>query len=134
MDNFIKTVIDILQVWVVISFGILYATWLFFTAIMRLREMKDAGKLTLTGTPVNYALAMPALVIGLVLDALANWIFFTVIGLELPKPKEVLSTWRMNRWYRSTDKSMLARWRHGVAVFFGVQILDDIDPSGKHIK
>lgn len=108
--------------------------------------MRDAGNLSFRARPVNASLGYFTLLVGAVLDVVANIIFFTAIGLELPqfkmrsgliaffKESEWLSTARMCRWYPATDDRIISRWRAGVAKFFGEQILDDIDPDGPHIK
>jgi hypothetical protein len=109
-------------------------TWVLFGTVMRLREVKDAGNLTFRKRPVNFVLGYLALLIGVLLDVYDNLAFFSVIGLELPKWGEWLSTARLCRWYPADDGRLISRWRAGVARFFGEQILDDIDPDGNHVK
>jgi hypothetical protein len=123
--------IDFINSWAVFSSILLYTVWLFFTAVMRLREVKDAGNLSFRSRPVNATLGYFTLLVGALLDVLANFVFFTVIGLEMPK--EWLSTARMCRWYSDKGDSLMSRWRAGIARWFGVQVLNDIDPDGNHI-
>jgi hypothetical protein len=125
--------IHFIKDWALFSAILLYTVWLFFTAVMRLREVKDAGNLTFARRPVNAILGYFTLLIGAILDVVLNFAFFTVIGLEIPKRGEWLSTARMCRWYECTDVTIAAQWRRDVAKFFGAQVLDDIDPDGKHI-
>lgn len=124
----------------------IYITWVFYTAVMRLRMVRDAGKLTFKHTPVRVTFAYLTLFVGLILDTLVNLIICTVIGFELPKlelridlrtflkESEWLTTARLNRWYASTETNLIWRWRRGLAKLFGEELLDDIDPDGKHIK
>lgn len=114
------------------AIALMYATWVFFAAVMRLRDVRDAGKLVFSAHPVRFIFAYATLFIGLILDTLVNWLVCTVIGLELPK--EFLTTARLNRWYSSTDESVIARYRKVLAKWFGEELLDDLDPDGKHIK
>lgn len=118
--------------WCAISLGLIFITWIFFLAIMRLREMRDAGKLAWKVSPILCVSAYLALAIGLVLDALVNWIICTVVLFEFPK--EVLTTTRLNRWYHSTDTSWYTRNVRMWWVRFGQIMLDAADTDGQHIK
>jgi len=125
---------------------LVYITWVYYTAVMRLREVRDAGKLELKRNPIRVAFAYATLLIGLVLDTIVNLIACTLISGELPKielhkglrgflrESEWLTTARLNRWYSSSDDSLIWRWRSGVAKWTGAELLDDIDPDGKHVK
>lgn len=118
----------------IIAYSILlmYITWVFFTAVMRLREVRDSGRLEFTNHPIRFIFAYVTLFAGLLLDTAVNWIICTVIGIEFPK--EFLTTARLNRWYSSTNESGLARYRKLLAKWFGEELLDEIDPDGKHVK
>ncbi|HEY6019803.1 MAG TPA: hypothetical protein VIY48_07830 [Candidatus Paceibacterota bacterium] len=111
----------------------MYITWVFFTAIMRLREVRDAGKLAFWPHPVRFVFAYLTLSVGLMLDTAVNWIICTPLGLEFPG--EFLTTARLNRWYSAPDDGkLITQWRRELAKWFGDELLNDIDPDGKHIK
>lgn len=118
--------------WLLTEVVLIFVTWVFFAAVMRFQMLRDAGKLEFSRHPLRWVMAHIALAIGLVLDTLVNWRFCTIAGMEIPK--EFLTTARLNRWYGSTDTGLLARWRRWLAGYFGDELLDDVDPSGKHIK
>lgn len=101
---------------------LVYALWLFYLAVMNLRQAKLAGRLS----KVALAFGTPLLFLGLLLDFLANVLVFTVIMLDLPR--ETLVTDRLKRYARGPDG-----WRKSLALWFADHLLDDFDPSGKHI-
>jgi hypothetical protein len=125
-------VIQFIKDWALLSFLLLNATWVYFGFIMRLRQVRDEGKLTFKNTPFAFALGYAHLFIGLVLDVLVNWVFCTIAGLEFPK--EFLTTSRWIRWFDLPQTTLLNRWRKGVANWFSAHFLDDVDPDGNHIK
>lgn len=105
------------------SLGIVYALWVFYLAVMNLKRAKDAGRLSraaqLFGTPV--------LVVGYALDFVANVGPFTIFMLD--PPRETTVTARLTRYARGG-----AGWRKRFALWFADDLLDDYDPSGRHIK
>lgn len=103
------------------GFFLIYALWLFYLAVMNLKRVKDAGKLTKPALILGY----PILIIGYVLDFLSNILVMTVLLLELPR--ELLVTQRLKR-----HKDLLT-WRGKVARWFGDNLLDQFDPDGKHL-
>ncbi len=103
------------------GFALLYATWIFYLAVMNLKRAKDAGKLTMPAMVMGY----PVLFVGLALDCLLNLTVCTILFLELPR--EGLVTARLKRLVASTGwRAVLARW-------FAASLLDAFDPSGKHV-
>lgn len=114
------------------SVGLIYITWVFFLAVMRLREMRDAGKLGWNASHILCVSAYLVLGVGLVLDALVNFFVCTVVLLELPQ--EALTTTRLNRWYHSTDTSWYTMNVRKKFVRFGQIMLDAADTDGQHIK
>ena len=84
---------------ILITLAYTYLTWVFFVAIMRLKELRDFGILTKESNPVVWYLGVFTLIIGLVLDFAVNMIPMTIVGLELPK--ESLVTQRLTRWHKS---------------------------------
>jgi hypothetical protein len=110
--------------WVVEYFiAFLFTFWLtyvFYAAVIMFRNMRDAG--TLEGlTPAVIVMIKLALYVGLVLDAILNWVFLTAAFWEFPK--EVLSTFRVKRFYWGEEG-----WRKKRAVWFAKNWLLPIDP------
>ena len=98
-----------------------YALYVFYSAVMNIKRVRDMGKLTTLGKVFGY----PTLVIGLVLDLLVNVFVMSFILLEIPQEFTVTS--RLKRHHEeSTD------WRLSVVLFFE-PLLDPLDPSGDHI-
>lgn len=104
-----------------------YLLYVFYAAVMSIKRVRDAGKLTLMGKVLGY----PTLFIGLVLDLLVNVFVMTVVMLEIPREMTVTS--RLKRHHlESIGDSWLNKWRMSVVKFFE-PILDPIDSSGDHI-
>lgn len=120
--------------WAWSSIKLVFGTWIYFLAIMRLREMRDAGKMDYSVSPTLFICGRIALVIGLVMDVLVNYIVASVILMELPKLKEPLTTARLIRWYHSTDTSWWTIHVRKQFVKFGQTMLDSADTTGQHIK
>ena len=91
--------------------------WLIFVAMMRLREVRDAGKLTLAQKILGY----PVLFFGLALDFILNVIVGSLVFLELPR--EMTLSARL--WRLSNGDG----WRRKPALAIRVNLLDSIDPS-----
>lgn len=104
------------------GFGLSYALWVFYLAVMNLKRVKDAGKLG----KAALALGTPVLLVGFVLDLLVNVLVFTVILLEIPQ--ETTVTARLKR-----HKLESTGWRLKVTNWFASELLDHFDPSGTHI-
>lgn len=111
---------------------LIFGTWIYFLAIMRLREMRDAGKMDYSLSPTLFILGRVALIIGLVMDVLVNILVATPILMELPK--EWLTTARLCRWHHSTDTSWYTRNVRLRFVRLGQIMLDAADTTGQHIK
>lgn len=99
---------------------LVYALWVFYLAVMNLKRAKDAGSLR----PWAKRLGAPVLLVGYLLDVLANLIVFTVLMFEWPR--EWLVTDRLKRHKLGTG------WRSNVAQWFCRDLLDTFDPSGCH--
>lgn len=97
--------------------------WLYFTAVMRLQQVRDAGALTRAQTVVAYTV----LIEGLVIDVLFHLIFGTLIFLELPARNEWTLSARL--WRLSNGPPS---WRQRLALKIRKGLLDSIDPSGVH--
>jgi hypothetical protein len=101
--------------------AITYLLWIFYLAVMNLKQAQDNGKLSI----LAYALGVPVLKVGLILDVIVNVLVMTVLLLELPK--EWLVTTRLKRHNRAGKG-----WRYHFAQWCE-QFLDPFDPSGDHI-
>jgi hypothetical protein len=106
---------------ILIILGATYALYVFYAAVMNIKRVRDAGKLTWVGKALGY----PTLVIGLVLDLFVNLTLMTIVLLELPR--EFTVTARLKRHHKESTG-----WRLAVVKFFE-PVLDPLDPSGDHI-
>ena len=98
-----------------------YLLYVFYAAVMNIKRVRDADKLTTLGKVFGY----PTLIIGLLLDLYVNITVMTILFLELPT--ELTVTSRLKRHNRSGTG-----WRKKLANWFE-PVLDPIDPSGDHI-
>jgi len=97
--------------------------WVFYLAVMNLKRVRNAGKLG----RVALVLGMPALVVGYVLDVLANVLVFTVLLLERPRWGEWTVSARLERHHGGTS------WRARIAQWFETELLGPYDPAGYHV-
>jgi len=103
-----------------IGFGATYALWIFYLAVMNLKQARDKGLLNKTAMALGY----PVLIVGYLLDAFVNVFVITFLLLELPK--EITVTSRLKRHNKGTG------WRKAIAAW-AEPLLDPYDPSGDHI-
>lgn len=99
-----------------------WVLWVFYTAIMRLKQVRDAGHLT----PAMKAFGYPALLVGLVIDFVVNLVVASLLFAE--RPREWTLSSRL--WRLSNDAG--AGWRRRIALAIRTALLDSIDPSGVH--
>ncbi len=111
----------------------LWITWVWFSAVMRWRELRDQGKLDSKHLLVRWCI-YANLVIGLLFDALCN-VLVSPIMLELPQwqHREFLLTYRLIRWHHSTDTGWWTVHVRQNMVALGQQLLDVVDTDGIHI-
>lgn len=117
-------------------FLMLQFTWLHYLAIMRLKTIKDEGKLNKWA----YRFGMPILLVGYLSDFVSNMIPLTILMLE--PPREWLVSARVSRHQRESadwaDRKgvakYVARWRYSVSKWTCSNLLDPFDPSGCHCK
>lgn len=95
--------------------------WVFYLAVMSLSRAKKAGTLSKTA----YALGLPVLTIGLLLDLLINLLVMSVVLWEIPR--ELTVTSRLKRHHKASTG-----WRLAVVRWFE-PLLDPYDPDGDHI-
>ena len=103
-------------------FASFYILWFMYMAIMNLKRAKENGTLS----KLAFTLGIPWLILGYLLDVLFNWVFGTVLFLELPKSGVFTS--RLKRHYKKQN------WRGKLARFLCTNLLDAFDPSGKHCE
>lgn len=104
-----------------VYFGLLYALWIFYLAVMALKRARDAGTLSHAALLLGY----PTLFIGLLLDVAFNWTFFSLVTFSFPR--EFTITQHMERLIRSGNSRQRA-----TALWICRNLLDAFDPSGFH--
>ena len=98
-----------------------WVLWVIYTAMMRLKQVREAGKLTLAMKVLGY----PVLFFGLVIDFLLNAIPGSIIFLEFPREMTL-----SERLWRHSQES--TGYKQKVAELIRVNLLDAIDPAGVH--
>lgn len=76
-------------------------------------------------TKITIALSFPFLILGIIVDVLANIFVASIIFLE--PPKEFLVTMRLQRY----NKQNLG-WRTSLSTWICDNLLDVFDPTGSH--
>ena len=121
----------------VIVYVCTYLLFIHYAAIMRLRDLRDAGLLTKEAAFFGYQ----GLGVGYFLDCLINIVLCTVIFMELPR--ELTVSARVTRWReRETLKlrggkigqftAWLFKLRKQRAKIIGERYLDNVDSRGVH--
>jgi hypothetical protein len=95
--------------------------WMLYACVMRLKQVRDEGKLTFAMKVFGY----PALFVGLAVDFVVNVVFGTLVFMQLPR-EFTLST---RLWRLSTGPTS---WRQRWALWIRTNLLDAVDPSGVH--
>lgn len=95
--------------------------WYAYILVMGLYRANLEGRLN----KFTFVLALPALIVGLLMDFLANVFIATVVFMELPQ--ELLVTARLQRYMKGP-----VNWRRDRANWICTNLLDYFDPSGKH--
>lgn len=103
-----------------ISFGVIYALWIHFLAVMALLDARNRGVLTVAAKVPGY----PVLGVGLVLDFLGNLL---ASFLFLEPPLELTVSSRIAR--HCTEST---GWRQSVALWIRANWLKPFDRSGGH--
>lgn len=103
----------------------LWGFWFLYVLVMGLYR----AHLNRTLTPTAKVLGFPAVAIGYVVDLLANWFIATPIFLEPPKRPLELVTDRLSR-YINIEAGYRFRWAQWICG----QLLDPLDPTGRHCK
>lgn len=125
--------IKIIEWYAVILLFALWITWVWFSAVMRWRELRDQGKLDAKHLLVRWCI-YANLALGILFDAFCN-VLVSPIMLELPQWQhhEFMLTYRLIRWHHSTDTSWWTVHVRKRMVWLGKQLLDLVDTDGIHI-
>lgn len=99
----------------------LWGFWGLYVLIMGLYRAKLAGKLT----KANKVLGAPYLVVGYVVDIVANATYAWWVFEE--RPRELLVTTRLTRYVNGP-----AGWRKDKANLICAELLDPFDPTNNH--
>lgn len=92
--------------------------WGVYGLVMRLKQVREAGKLTTAQKVFGY----PWLFLGLFLDFVVNVVIATPLFLELPREWTVSGRlWRLS--------NAAPGYRQRVALWLRVNLLDSLDPS-----
>lgn len=105
----------------ILSLPAIWVLWILYVAMMRLRQVRDAGKLTLAMKVLGY----PWLFFGLFIDLVLNVVLGSIVFVELPR-EYTLS----ERLWRHSQESTGYRQKWAEAI--RVNLLDAIDPTGTH--
>ena len=98
----------------------LWMFWGIYVMVMGFYRAHLAKKLSATAV----AFALPFLVLGYAMDALANLTFASILFLEFPR--EWLVTTRLTRLMKGVG------WRAEIAKWICANLLDIFDPNGTH--
>ena len=100
----------------------LWLLWVFFLAVMQLRDARDRGALTVWGLRLGYTVLIPGWVLDFIVQVtIANVIFFPSL------PRELTVSARVNRLIATSDG-----WPRRCAGWFRDHLLKPFDPSGGH--
>jgi hypothetical protein len=100
-------ILIIILAWIGISIALFIITFLFYLAVINLRDAHQAGMMKQVHFSVYWA-GYSILIVGLIFDTMLNWVFLTITFLELPR--EFLATNRVVR-----HKYNSRGWRHSQA-------------------
>lgn len=95
--------------------------WYAYILVMGLYRAHLAGRLN----NFTFVVALPALVVGYIMDIIANIFIASFVFLE--PPRELLVTARLQRYIKGPTT-----WRRDRAFWICHTLLDYFDPSGKH--
>jgi hypothetical protein len=99
----------------------LWGFWALYVLVMGLYRAQLAGRLSLP----TKIMGAPFLVMGLLVDVLANIAVASIAFAEMPR--ELLVTSRLRRYIAGPDG-----WRKARALVICTQLLDPFDPSNNH--
>jgi hypothetical protein len=109
------------MIWAAYTFGVVYALWLFYLAIMHLARAREASTLS---RPALY-LGYPLFLIGYLLDVFVQVAIASVVFLD--PPRDWTLTGRLKRYIAGPEG-----WREKVAIWMCSHLLNAFDPDGRH--
>ena len=101
----------------------LWCFWGLYVLVMGVYRAHLSGRLSRTG----YWLGVPWVVIGYLVDVLANLTVASLVFAQLPR--EMLVTTRMQKIIANQNEK---RWRRAIAQWVCDELLDIFDPTGNH--
>lgn len=104
-----------------LSFGSLWLLWALYVFVMGVYRLHLKKELK----GINFVLAWPIVIVGVILDAVINITLASIIFLDIPR--EWLTTARLHRYIENE-----AGWRTKIAKYICDNILDIFDPKGNH--
>ena len=114
-----------------LSLLLVFMLWVFFLAVMKLKDIRNAGKLI---GPIKGP-AYLVLVIGYLLDALCNLLVLTVLLLELPRLTGGARWYKDSEWTvsaRTKRWALTATWRGAFCRWLRTSFLAAADVGGGH--
>lgn len=99
----------------------LWTFWGFYVLVMGIYRAHLSGRMT----PLVTVLSLPFVVVGILMDVVANVFIATLVFAELPR--EWLVTTRLTRYVRTKEG-----WRYRVSAWVCDALLDLFDPTGNH--
>jgi hypothetical protein len=106
------------------GFLLVYTLWIFYLAVMNLKRVKESKGLTKEAK----FLGVPTLIVGLIIDNIANNTVFALLFLDATNDVKELVTGRLKRYVAGQEG-----WRKKQAQWWARALLDDFDPSGRHV-
>lgn len=101
----------------------LWVFYYFFVIVMGFYRLHLQKKLK---GPI-FIVALPAIIVGFVMDVICQFTVATAVFREFPAKKEYLVTDRLQRYMLQPNN-----WRYKLAKYICENFLDPIDPTGKH--
>lgn len=100
-----------------------YVFWLLYLVVMGLYRAHLKGQLV----GASKLLAYPVVIVGVLVDWLANMVLATIVFQELPGNLKELVTQRLARYIKEPE-GRNQRWAKAICV----SLLDPFDPTGAH--
>jgi hypothetical protein len=107
-----------------------FMLWVFFLAVMKLRDIRDAGALV---GPIKYP-AYAVLAVGYLQDAFGN-LLLSFFVLERPQYTGGLANWRKWEWTvsdRTKRLALVGAWRGQLCQWLRTVFMAPADSSGAH--
>jgi hypothetical protein len=100
----------------------LWVFWYAYILVMGLYRAQLQGRLK----GFIFVLALPAILVGYLMDVICNLTIASIIFFDPPKQ------WLVTKRLQSYIKDQPAAWRGKLALFICHNLLDFFDPTGKH--